>query len=266
VEERRERGEAAVGANRALLGESPAAGAVGRPLEPLEIRLYRSRAEYLEDPADGGALPWSSGYYSPNEGISRFYSESGKGAADALGRDLHEVVAHELTHHYVDRRWVPFDARTATQPGFWLVEGFAEHVSEQALEMRRRGGAMDDPTVRALDITAAVARMGRLLPLSTLLSMTHEKFETGLEGAVGVVKLRHTLGAIELDRRGLFYAQSGALTYFVLHRCGDAGRATCLGWLADYYRGRRIVDWSEPLGFNDLAAFEKAFLAFLAGI
>ena len=70
------------------------------------------------------------------------------GSTEALGRALFEVLSHELTHQYIAERWVTGEGRrSASTPGFWVVEGMARFVEDQALEMGRRGIRFDDETV-----------------------------------------------------------------------------------------------------------------------
>jgi len=149
------RAEAAFRALKKLLGKSPS-GAV--PDDLLEVRLYATRADYLADTSGGVEPPkWSGGFYSPKERVSRFYAKVDANAEDPLGRSLHLVMAHELTHHFVDRCWDPTGNPLHT-PGFWMVEGFAEFVAEQAVEVGRLGDAFDDDTVMSFDLAAAAMR------------------------------------------------------------------------------------------------------------
>ncbi len=259
------RGEAAVRALDRLLGPSPV-GAKDAG-QPLEIRLHKTREDYLADRIGGRDAPvsWSSGVYSPAEGVSRFYS-SVNDAEDPLGRELHTVLAHELTHHYIDGRFIPGGGRDPLLAGVWLVEGFAEFVAEQAVEMGRRGEALDDPTVSSIDVTAAMARRQAKLPLQFLLGLTQSGFEKELGGGASEpLELRHSLKKRIVDRRGLFYAESAALTFFALRRGQEAGVKGYLELLQAFYRGQRVADPWKKLGFADLASLERAFDSFLAG-
>jgi hypothetical protein len=259
------RGEAAVRALDGLLGPSP----TGLKRDaPLEVRLHATRQQYLDDRIGGQAppMPWSAGVYSNADHVSRFYAENAGDRGDPLGRELHSVLAHELTHHYVDQRWI-VESGAPTLPGMWLVEGVAEFVSEQAVEMGRLGAALDDATVSSLDATAAMAAKGKLIPVATLMLLDRTGFETKLESKESdLVQLRHSLHAIHLDLRGLFYTESAALSFFALRRAGETGRKGYLELLQSFYRGKRVAEPWKSLGFADAAALEKAFGAFLAGL
>src|SRR5262249_10895036 len=137
------RAEATVRTLTRMLGKSPSGA---KPDKTVEVRLYVTREEYLADKSGGFAPPERAvGGYSPREAVSRFYSRLAADAEDPFGRSLHGVMAHELTHHFVDRVWNPASDPSIV-PGFWMVEGFAEFIGEQAVEMDRLGGALDDAT------------------------------------------------------------------------------------------------------------------------
>ena len=257
-----EHAEAAVRALQKLLGPSPAGL---RDDVPLEIRMHKTRAEYLADRIVGDTpMVWSAGCYSPTDGISRFYSTMEGDAGDPLAHELHEVLAHEVTHHYVDRRWI-HESRKQAPSGYWMVEGFAEFVAGQAVEMGRVGEAFDDATVSSLDRAGASARAGQLLPVQYLMELDQPRFQKELEGGrFGPVQLHHSLKEAFMDKRAVFYAEATALTFFVMNRCGEKGRATYTGWLAKHYRGEALQEPWKELGFDSLAAFDKKFQAFLA--
>ncbi|MBL8841690.1 MAG: hypothetical protein JNL90_09215 [Planctomycetes bacterium] len=254
------RGEATIRALQLILGESPDRLS---PNVPLEVRLYQERADYL---ADSSTPPeWSAGCYSPNDGLSRFYSKQSGDEKDPLAHTLQEVFAHELTHHYCDRRWVR-EKHTGGGGSYWMVEGFAEFVAGQALEIGRLGDAFDDPTVEAIDRAAAAARAEQLIPLEFLLQIDRKLFHSELEGGqFGPVRLRHTLKEAFLDKRGVFYAEATALTFFVMNHCND-GRAIYRRWLHEVYSGKALVEPWKDLGFADVYAMRKAFREFLDSI
>ena len=258
------RAEATVRTLTRMLGPSPSAA---KPDAKIEVRLYVTRDEYLSDRSNGHAPPaWSAGVYSPSEAVSRFYSRLAADAEDPFGRSLHGVMAHELTHHFVDRVWNPASDPTVV-PGFWMVEGFAEFIGEQAVEMERLGDALDDSTVRSLDLTAAAMRAGHFIPLAVLLDIDYRKFGKELEGpSFGPLQLRHTLFRCQLDPRALFYVESAALSFFVMNRCGEKGRATYVDWFARLCRAETVPEMWKQVGYASLAEFEEAFRAFLQGL
>lgn len=259
------RGEATVRALQKLLGPSP----MGMRADTmLEVHLHKTKADYLADMIVGSTPPaWSAGCFSPGDGISRFYSSVGGDEGASEKHTLHEVFAHELTHHYTDRRWMHDMKSKGASNGFWLVEGFAEFVAGQALEFGRFGESFDDETVRSIDEAAAVARDGKLFPLDFLMGLDQARFQTELNGGFyGPYKLKHSLKDTMLDKRYLFYCQSTALTFFVINKCGEKGLPTYVSWLQKQYSGKGLDEPWKDLGFADMAAFEKAFHAFMLGV
>ncbi len=257
------RGEATVRALQKILGPSPDQ----LPSRaPLEVRLFKTRKEYLDDFSSGSKPPaWSGGFYSPGDSISRFFSEVRSKQEDPTSQRLQEVFAHELTHHYTNQRWI-HERRGPNVASHWMIEGFAEFAGGQALEIGRYGDKFADPTVEALDRAAAAARAGKLLSLDYLLGIDAHRFHSELDGgAFGPLRLKHTLTDAFMDKRLVFYEQSAALTFFVMNRCKD-GRATYLRWLEQVYKGKALVEPWKDLGFADCAALDRAFAEFLAGI
>ncbi len=253
------RGEATIRALQKILGPSPQGLS---PLTPLEVRLYRTKTEYL---ADGSSPPvWSAGCYASNDKTSRFYSSMGDKKSDPVQHTLEEVFAHELTHHYTDLRWV---RETGKDPGsYWMVEGFAEFVAGQALEIGRIGDTFDDATAEAIDRAAAVARMdpSLLLDFQSFIDMDRTRFHGGeLEGMVGTFKLKHTLSETTVDRRLLFYAQATALTFFVMNQCGEEGRTAYVKWLESVYSGKPLQTPWKDLGMGSPGEWKGKFVAWL---
>lgn len=255
-----QRGEATIRALQKILGPSPQGLS---PLTPLEVRLYRTKAEYL---ADGSSPPvWSAGCYSPNDKTSRFYSSMGDRKSDPVQHTLEEVFAHELTHHYTDLRWVREGG--GKDPGsYWMVEGFAEFVAGQALEIGRMGDTFDDASAEAIDRCAAVARIdpSLLLDFQSFIDIDRARFHGGeLEGMVGTFKLKHTLSETTVDKRLLFYAQATALTFFVMNQCGDEGRAAYVRWLESVYSGKPLQTPWKDLGMGSPGEWKGKFVAWL---
>ncbi|MFO0982477.1 MAG: hypothetical protein U1E76_12210 [Planctomycetota bacterium] len=233
--------------------------------ERLEIRLHHDRADYLADGQSGAAKPWSTGHYSVAERLSRFYVP--RSDARLQRRDLHAVLAHELTHHYIAERWAAAVPRN-DQPGYWVVEGMAEFVAEQAVEAGRIGAGLEDSTVRSLDITSAAAPRGWLLPWPALIDGTRRDLDQRpMDDEIGQLTLRHQAGAIfMLTERDLFYAQAASLCFFLVHRCGAAGRAKLIDYLDHYYSGNPLTPGWQALGFPSSAALERAIGQFLDGL
>jgi outer membrane protein assembly factor BamB len=258
------RAEATVRTLKALLGRSPSGA---KPDKVVSVFLYANRAQYLGDKSHGApAATWTAGFYSPDEALSRFYSHAEGDHPDPLGRSLYTVMAHELTHHYCDRVWNPA-SNPGVAPGFWMVEGFAEFVAGQQVEMDRLGGGLDDATVLSLDLAAAALRERQLLPFEFLLGLDQAQFASELDGGeFGPVQAKHTLAHFKLDRRKVFYVESAALTYFVMNKFGKKGRDVYVDWFARLCRAQPRPEPWKDLGFGEMADFEKAFRDFLAGL
>ncbi len=256
-------GEGTVRALEGLLGKG---GANSRAA--LDVRLHANRKDYLEEKTPiGSALPWSAGYFSPAEGVSRFYVPGDEGNVEPLGRGLSKVLAHELTHHWLEMRWLPGGGRSnPATSGYWIVEGFARFIEDQSVEMGRRAGRLDDPTVSSLDATSQVAKQDKIMQVPDLVAMTQIDFSKIPEKQVAVVFLRNTVGNRVLDVRALFYEQAGSLVFFMMNRCGEEGRAALERYMRGYYSGRAAKDPSKELGFADSAEFHAKFREFLMSL
>ncbi|MCP3915201.1 MAG: hypothetical protein GY711_06580 [bacterium] len=258
-------GEGTVRTLQDLIGEALLADK-----ERLEVRLHATRKAYLvEQRPDGGyAMPWSAGYYSPNEGVSRFYVPRDGESTEPLGRGLYEVLAHELTHHYISQRWLGKRTRMgrADQPGFWIVEGFARFVEDQAVELGRLGGDLDDTTVGSLDAVSQLAAKNTLIPAGQLVDLSQLGFAQLSDDAVARVQLRNTLVTLTLSQRSLFYEQSGSLVFFLMHRRGPEGRTAVLEYLKAFYTNRVKRKGWEALGFASAEELDEEFRAFLASV
>jgi hypothetical protein len=257
-------GEGTVRALEALLGKG-----AGNLSEPLDVRLHRNREEYLaEKTPSGGALPWSAGYFSPGEGVSRFYVPDPGRSVEPLGRGLSKTLAHELTHHWLSMRWLGKGnmGRAAVVPGYWIVEGFARFIEDQAMEMGRRAGKLDDPTVNSLDACSQVARQKKLIDTAELVGMNQFDFGKIPEKHVADVRLRSSVGNRRLDYRALFYEQSGSLVFFLMNRRGDEGREALIDYMRKHYRGATPKDPSEAFGFESGKDLHEKFEAFLMSL
>lgn len=239
----------------------------GEQRERLELRLHSSRKEYLEERAPDGsyAIPWSAGFYSPDEKVSRFYVERDAASQEPLGRDLYRVLAHEVTHHYLDTHWFSGRSSSFFLPGFWIVEGFARFLEDQMADVARRRVRLDDPAVPSIDSTAQCARGVGIFPVEHFFDMNQITFHEGLDDAQSFhVRLRNTIEVRTLTARGLFYEQAGAMAYFLFHECGAEGRAALFTLLRDYYSSELIRDPWERFQFPSAEEMEKSFREFLA--
>lgn len=257
-------GEGTVRALERLLGKGD-----GLLSQPLEVRLHRNREDYLAEKTPvGSAMPWSAGYFSPSENVSRFYVPQPGQTAEPLGRDLSKTLAHELTHHWLSMRWLGRGnmGRAAVLPGYWIVEGFARFIEDQAMEMGRRAGRLDDTTVNSLDACSQVAKQRKLMDTAELVGMTQIDFGKIPEERVTDVNLRNTVGGRVLDQRALFYEQSGSLVFFLMNRCGDAGREALIKYMRKHYSGNSPKDPSEDFGFENGKDMHEKFQAFLLSL
>ena len=85
-------------------------------------------------------MEWTAGHYSPLDRVERIYLP----ADDDEFRSVMNTYAHELTHHWLSMRWLGKGnmGRAAVVPGYWIVEGFARFIEDQAMEMGRRAGRL----------------------------------------------------------------------------------------------------------------------------
>lgn len=257
-------GEGAVRALDALFRDGvplPVTGDADR----LEVRLHADRKSYMAERTPyGGAMTWSAGYYSPAEKVSRFYVPGGDEEAAARGRTLFRVLAHELTHHYIEQRWAEGRGAGAATPGYWVVEGVANFVEEQTVEMGRSGLRFDDPTVESVDMSAQIDAKGLLYPLGRFLELSHLGFRQIEQKPVATVQLRNTLAGFEVDRISLFYAQAGSVAFWLIHRGGAEGRKRFIDYLRLHYDGRTVRDVAAAFGFASAAEMEAEYRKFLA--
>jgi hypothetical protein len=257
--------EGAIRACESVLGPASRAAAD----RVLEVRLHRDRAEYLAEVTPDGrrTMEWSAGYYSPSMRVSRFYvPDARQSAVSPLERRLLSVLAHELTHQWIDLRWAPGDDADVSSFGFWCVEGVARFIEDQSVEMGRREGRLDDATVESLDVASQIEAGGGLMPLATLLPMSQEAFLAIADGPQRNVALRNAARTLLVDPRGLFYEQSGSLVFWLVNQRGAAGRAAFAAYLRLRYRGQAPADPATALGFASEQEMEREFRKFLAGL
>ena len=261
-------GEGAVRGVQALLNEGRQEH-VGGDHDRLEVRIHRNREDYLkEETPSGTALPWSAGYFSPRECVSRFYVSRDAESEHPLARNLQTTLAHELTHHYIHQRWMGRLSRDGAGPGYWVVEGIAVFVEDQSVEIDRRGIAFDDPTVESLDAMAQAEGQNGLFPCGRLVEMTNDQFHKDLqsEGARIKVRLQHRFDDVWLSERGLYYQQAGALVFFLLNGRGPDGRQALVDYMRSYYRGGAPSSGWNALGFSSAEELDAEFKKFLRGI
>jgi hypothetical protein len=238
--------------------------------ERMDVRLHLSRDDYLRDGTQdkGYPMPWAAGHYSPREGVSCFYVPDAD-EGDPLGRGLFSVLAHELTHHFVERRWrgggggtlVPMDVR-----GYWCIEGLARFVEDQVMEMDRRGLRFDDRTVPSLDTTKQSSVQGVMFAPNRLLDLSKSEFHTLQTQGFLKVTLKNTIGARTVSPLGLFYEESGTMVYFLVNHRGREGRLAFLTYLSTYYSGTDPGPGWKALGFTTPEECDSSFREFLKGL
>jgi len=241
--------------------------------ERLEVRLHKNRKEYVLEHGEEGAanLIWTAGYFVPAEDVSRFFVPDQGVVPGARERNLYSVVAHELTHHYLDVVWnrnagVAEEERPKV-PGFWVVEGMADFVEEQTMEHERVGGDFDDPTVPALDVCSVLHGRRELYKVGELLGMTQIDFARLHERDIEhEVKLRHSLQTRLVDATSLFYSQSAALVHYLMHKDGSEGRRRFIAYMRAHYQGATTKDGWRALGRDSAQALHVDFEGFLSSL
>ena len=255
----------------AALGEIFAEGELERDTRrPLVLHLYDTQEEYLargpDGSGEGGAgLSWTAGHYDQEENVSRIFLPERGDAFDSVM----ETYAHELTHHWLRMQcpmfpYEPLQPADATQPGYWVVEGFASLVDEFRFDLELGTWHPESPQSRRLDLVAN-AGTDQLLPWKDLYEMSHMRFTkmpfTG-EPAIPstcFLGLRHVVSA-----RHMFYAQAAATCRYLFEAQGGARRDLLLDYVTAFYThdraglgleatlgvepgelGRAVADWSR---------------------
>jgi len=243
---------------------------VGSDENRLEIRIHKSRQDYLDEvPMEGDkpgkrAEAWTAGFFNPRDGISHFYVQRGATGKPDL-EELTRVLSHEFTHHYIEIRWMQGQSGGGDIAGYWVVEGMAEFVQNQS-HHPERGVRFDDDFVPGVVDTALARRAGAtsdFLKMDTFIDMTHGSFQALSDGPV---KLNNNGKSMMFSERGLWYDQAGALSYFLLQKKGPEVRKKFVQYVYDHYARRPHVPGWQYLGFESAEALDKEFLAFLATV
>lgn len=250
--------EATVRALEELLGR-PEIGAD----EKLEIRFYTNRQDYLTDDSGGSKPPlWSGGFFSPGDGITRFYKEA-KG-------DLRETVSHEMTHHWLERRFFRGGQSYSKQSGYWIVEGFARYVEHTSRDFQKGKTRWDWTGAACVHNSRGIRRAGRLFTAREIIDLSQNNFSN-----------------MPTDRISVFYEQASATVWFMLNRRGPDGKKALLEYMRRYYNGefldlppmddrglvkrdpataKPILETWKVLGFDSSDALDKAFGEFLDSV
>jgi len=237
----------------------------------LDVRIHANREEYLDEctPAGTYAMPWSAGYYSPFERVSRFYVFDEQQLGAPITRELHKTLTHELTHQYLCQRWLTSNTVAVAPPaapGFWVVEGFARFIEDQVVELGRMGSGLNDDTVKSIDASARLVEGEALIPLQTLVDMSQIQFARIDDSESVDVRLTNTLHAARLNQRSIFYEQAGTLVFFLMNRQGKAGRERLIEYMKAYYLGNSERRGWKGLGYKTSKLMEKEFFEFLGSV
>lgn len=239
------------------------------PEPPLVVRLLANKEEYLLEAAASGMqmAEFTAGYFSPSDRISRFFQPSAEDAIVSAGRDLKEVLVHELTHHWVEVRWTKERGlktrRSPAVPGYWLVEGLATFVEDQVVDFETRGLSFDDPTVKCVDTANACFAARYWMPPKRLMEMTQIEFAKLDVKFVQPVRLSRTRLDLTMSQRNLFYSEAAALVHYLINERGDDGRARFIAYLESVYAGTPPKDAPAALGFDSWAALTIGFESWL---
>jgi hypothetical protein len=229
----------------------------------LEVRIHRSQREF--EGWGGGPLEWIAGYYSPARRVSCFFVPRRSGTATLQERRLYRVLAHELTHQYVAERWVRGGRRASGKaPGYWIVEGIAEFVEDQTVEMGRSELTLDDESVRSLEITSQLELQGKLMDLDRFLDMGWSGFARLDREPEVRVQFRN--GKVQLSELNIFYDQAASLFFYLVHKAGPAARQALIEFIRTYYLGSSEPESWKQLGFERLEDLRKGYWAFLRGL
>jgi len=266
------RGQAAIRGLHQLLGVADPVRPAGDD-ERLIVLLHETQSAYLtEGDARGAAIAGSAGYFSPAENLSRFFvPDAGAAKAGDLGRGLFKVLAHELTHHYVEARWTPSLGRPravdrSVQPGFWIIEGIAQFMGDQILDVDSRGLTFEDPSVLSVTLAAALEKRGRLLPMATLVDLDQRGFaKLGEEPAIELPVAKGTY-FYKLSEKNVFYEQSATLAFFMRNARGEDGRRAFVEYLRRCYLRRQTRESWKVLGFETAEELQTAFTAWLRSL
>lgn len=243
-------------------------GAGDAERDPLLLLLYESRTGYVEQSRRHQSEPeaardWSAGHFDPVEGVSRmFIPETDEEYAQLLG-----TYAHELTHHWLDRR-APFPSGfpPETQPAFWVAEGFPSMVSEFRLDPRAKTWEPRNSRAHSLDIVAN-AKPDQLLPWDRVFAMSQEEFAALSAENEHPIPLSWHLGAV--SKRSdieLFYAQAAAACHFLYQAENGARRAALLQYVRDWYEKRdEALDPQRAFGLSAQALGARA-VAYARGV
>ena len=203
---------------------------------PMILHLFETKDEYLK--ASGGKeMEWSSGHFDSAESLSRIFLPEGKDAFNYVMK----VYAHELTHHWLAERCPLYtdreQRRSVGQPGYWIVEGFADFVEEFAWDLGNRSWDTFDPRCESLDAVAN-APSEALHPWPDLYAYSHLAFNRLSKKNDKKVPSRWRLGTYSLMSAGsMFYRQAAATVNYLYHASPEL-RAGLIAFVHAHYTGK----------------------------
>jgi len=209
----------------------------GSPADPLALLLYETKDEYIAQSQRSGSHPeiargWTAGHYAGDEGLSRMFVPE----VDDEYEILVDVYAHELTHHWLDRR-APFGPARAgvDAPGYWIAEGFATFVEELSFDLAARTWSAENRRAPSLDVVAN-ARPDQLVPWKRLFALSRDGFGAMSNDADRPIPRTWQLGVL-IDRSeiDLFYAQAAAACHFLYGGESGRHRAALLDFVRTWY-------------------------------
>jgi hypothetical protein len=213
---------------------------------------------------------WSAGYFNPGSGLSHFYLDVNPVTGKLDVEELHRVLSHELTHHWIERRLHRGGRSYGMQPGYWIVEGFAGYVETQSRDFQKGDFTFDDEKFHHLFETQVLRKQRKMIPMAKIIDLSGKDFHSGPREQIGA-----------------FYAQSCALSFWFMNKKGPEGRKRLLEYLERYYEGKfwdlppqddfgrrdikvedgkPVLQTWKMLGYDSAEALENEFGAFLDGL
>jgi len=160
------------------------------------------------------------------------------------------VYAHELTHHWIERRRPTPAAgdsrdRSSSTPGYWVVEGFADFVRGFVFDVDGQRATAENPRAEYADCLAGIAGES-LIPWPKHLTMSQEEFGKLSMGNPVPVPRRFRLGphGRTVDKI-LFYDQGAAVCAYLYLAEAGKHRKALLDYVYAYYQGKAKADTLE---------------------